>query len=98
MLLIFLTRLDATIEDGSFGRLINDNNKNPNCVAKVLYNEGIPCVGFFAAARIAPGQELRYCYGKGDYLWRRKVRNTSSEPDTILDRTSHEHIISTCIS
>lgn len=55
------------------------------------------CGFVFAAARITPGQELRYCYGKGNYLWCRKVRNTSSQPDAILDRTSHEHI-STCIS
>lgn len=58
--------LDATIEDGSLGRLINHSRKHPNCKTSVYEHEGIPHLIFVALKDIQPGQELLYDYGETD--------------------------------
>jgi SET domain-containing protein len=65
-------RIDATKEDTSLGRLLNDS-LHPNCVAKLIESaDGVPHICFFACCYICVGEELgyNYCHG-GDYPWRK---------------------------
>ncbi|XP_067312125.1 uncharacterized protein [Pseudorasbora parva] len=63
--------IDATHEDGSLGRLINDDHINPNCTMKRIIVEGKPCLCLFAARDIIPGEELAYDYGGSHWPWRK---------------------------
>ncbi|XP_074653171.1 N-lysine methyltransferase KMT5A-like [Tubulanus polymorphus] len=63
--------IDASIDDGSLGRLINDGwGGKENCKAKTVISEGRPHIAFFAIKDIPPKTELRYDYGVTDYWWR----------------------------
>jgi hypothetical protein len=64
--IFMLCRNDATEEDMSFGRLLNDSVQ-PNCVPKLIVSGGIAC------CNIAVGEELRYNYSRGGDYPRRKV-------------------------
>jgi hypothetical protein len=64
-------RMDATEEDGTLGRLINDAHVRPNSVAKLMEVDGQPHICIFASANIAEDEELRFNYGTGQYLWRK---------------------------
>uniref|UniRef100_A0A672YNR5 SET domain-containing protein n=1 Tax=Sphaeramia orbicularis TaxID=375764 RepID=A0A672YNR5_9TELE len=61
--------LDASVEDQSLGRLVNDKHKNPNC--KIL--DGMPHLCLFAIRDIVPGEEVTYNYGDSDWPWRKQV-------------------------
>ncbi|KAL1276437.1 hypothetical protein QQF64_036060 [Cirrhinus molitorella] len=63
--------IDATHEDGTLGRLINDDHINPNCTMKRIIVEGKPHLCLFAARDIIPGEELTYDYGGSDWPWRK---------------------------
>ncbi|XP_060558243.1 N-lysine methyltransferase KMT5A-like [Ruditapes philippinarum] len=65
--------IDASKNDKSLGRMVNDENRTPNCLPKVVEVMGQPYVVFFALRTIHPGDELRYNYGSGNYPWRKKV-------------------------
>jgi len=65
--------IDATEDDGSLGRLVNDEHRRPNCVMKLLEVDGSPHLCLFAVTDLLPGTELRYNYGDGHYIWRSKV-------------------------
>ena len=69
----FLLRIDATKEDGSYGRFINDSVNRPNCHPKVIRVNDVAHIAFFAIKAIKPGEELRYKYGDAEYPWRTKV-------------------------
>ena len=61
--------VDATVEDGSMGRLMNHEKKKPNVVMKVVNVNNVPQVVFFAIKDIEVGQELCYDYGeKGRHI------------------------------
>lgn len=70
---ILFCRLDGSEEDGSYGRLINDSREHPTCKVKVIEEDGVPGLYFYALRDIQPGEELLYNYGPGDYPWRKKV-------------------------
>ena len=56
--------VDATAEDGSYGRLINHSRTNPNLKTCVYREEGKPpTLLFVATKKIAPGTDLHYEYG-----------------------------------
>ena len=55
--------VDATAEDGTYGRLINHSRRG-NCVPKVIDIHGKPRLYFVAAADIIEGQELLFDYGE----------------------------------
>ena len=55
-----ISRLDATDDDGSLGRLVNDDNKSPNCTVKLCEVAGQPRLCMFAITNINIGDELRY--------------------------------------
>jgi hypothetical protein len=69
---LYHLRIDATADDGSFGRLINDDHLSPNLKARLIKikNDYVPA--FFALHDIPSGEEIAYDYGGVDYPWRRK--------------------------
>uniref|UniRef100_A0A3B3TG06 Uncharacterized LOC111855400 n=1 Tax=Paramormyrops kingsleyae TaxID=1676925 RepID=A0A3B3TG06_9TELE len=65
--------IDAALDDGSFGRLFNDDHLNPNCIIKRIIVGRQPHLCIFAMRDIIPGEELTYTYGDADCPWREKV-------------------------
>ncbi len=66
-------RVDAAREDGSLGRLVNDDHVNPNSKMKTIRVDREPHLCLFAVKDISPGQEIMYNYGDSDWPWRSKV-------------------------
>ncbi|XP_071350264.1 histone-lysine N-methyltransferase set-1-like isoform X5 [Trachinotus anak] len=64
--------IDAAREDGSHGRLVNDNHVNPNSKIKTIAVDGKPHLCLFAIKDISPGEEITYSYGDCDWPWRSK--------------------------
>ncbi|XP_048866343.1 histone-lysine N-methyltransferase set-1-like [Brienomyrus brachyistius] len=62
--------IDAAKEDGSLGRLVNDNHINPNATMKNLKVDGKPYLCLFTLKSISPGEEITYNYGDSDWPWR----------------------------
>lgn len=56
--------LDATPDDGTYGRLISHSRKNPNVLPKPVEIDGCPAIIFKAMKDIAAGEELCYDYGE----------------------------------
>ncbi|KAL6458566.1 hypothetical protein MHYP_G00337960 [Metynnis hypsauchen] len=73
--------IDAARDDGSLGRLVNDDHINPNCKMKRLIVEGRPHLCLFALRDITPGEELTYDYGDADRPWRSEVTKSGMEAD-----------------
>ncbi|XP_076579114.1 N-lysine methyltransferase KMT5A-A-like [Chaetodon auriga] len=65
--------IDASKEDGSLGRLVNDNHRSPNCVMKKVIVNNRPHLCLFAVKNIEVGTELEYNYGDSKWPWRQKV-------------------------
>ncbi|XP_034538605.1 uncharacterized protein LOC117812108 isoform X3 [Notolabrus celidotus] len=65
--------IDASKEDGSLGRLVNDNHKSPNCIMKKVIVNNKPHLCLFAVKNIEIGSELDYNYGDSKWPWRKKV-------------------------
>lgn len=64
-------RLDATEDDSSLGRLVNDEWKNPNANVKVVIAGEKPHLCLFASKNLNAGEEIRYDYGKKlSFPWR----------------------------
>ncbi|XP_062418690.1 uncharacterized protein LOC134129750 [Pungitius pungitius] len=87
--------IDASREDGSLGRLVNDNHKSPNCIMKKIIVNNKPHLCIFAVKNIEAGSEIDYNYGDSKWPWRQKVKNyeapavTIETEDTPLNLTSH---------
>ncbi|XP_063048676.1 uncharacterized protein LOC134442436, partial [Engraulis encrasicolus] len=64
--------IDAATEDGSFGRLVNDDHINSNAKIKCLNLQGKPHLCLFATRDIRSGEEITYNYGDSDWPWRSK--------------------------
>jgi len=61
------------VEDGSFGRLVNDDHISPNAkMKKVTGVDSKPRLCLFACRDINPGDEITYDYGTGNYPWRQE--------------------------
>ena len=56
--------VDATTDDGGFGRLLNHSKTVANVSAKLLELGGKPHLCLVAARDIQPGEELQYDYGE----------------------------------
>eukprot|EP00105_Crassostrea_gigas_P040227 XP_019924375.1 PREDICTED: N-lysine methyltransferase KMT5A-like isoform X2 [Crassostrea gigas] len=66
--------VDASKEDGSFGRLLNDDHIHPNCRPKVMEIDEKPVICFFSLRPLSSNTELVYDYGPGNiYPWRGKM-------------------------
>lgn len=56
--------LDATKDDGSYGRLVNHSRLRPNCKAVGVMLGRTPALGLFAQRDILAGEEILYDYGE----------------------------------
>ncbi|KAM4726197.1 histone-lysine N-methyltransferase set-1-like [Anableps anableps] len=72
--------IDASIEDGSLGRLVNDNHKSPNCTMKKIIVNDQPHLCLFAIKQIEIGIEIDYNYGDSKWPWREKAPAAVVEP------------------
>ncbi|XP_041833038.1 uncharacterized protein LOC121634460 [Melanotaenia boesemani] len=77
--------IDASREDGSLGRLINDDHKQPNCRMKKITVNGKPHLCLFALNEIKKGEEITYDYGGTDCPWRTQPSTTASVEQTQMD-------------
>ena len=62
--------IDATNDDGSLGRLVNDSKYYSNCQMKKVDGQSL-CL--FAKQDIKAGEELRYFYGDENLPWHAEV-------------------------
>ena len=69
-LIMICCSIDASVDDGSLGRLVNDNS-NPNSRMKIISVSQVPHLCLFALRDIQPGEEIAYDYGGYDLPWRR---------------------------
>lgn len=69
----FACSIDASEDDGTLGRLVNDDHISPNCEMKKVKCEGKPHLCLFAVKQISPGEEITFNYGDSSYPWRLKV-------------------------
>lgn len=69
----FKYSIDASQEDGSLGRLINDDHKLPNCKVRKLMVQGKPHLCVFAIENISAETEITYNYGESHWPWRATV-------------------------
>uniref|UniRef100_A0A1A7Z792 SET domain-containing protein n=1 Tax=Nothobranchius furzeri TaxID=105023 RepID=A0A1A7Z792_NOTFU len=77
--------VDASVEDKSLGRLVNDDHQRPNCKMKTVEVEGLPHLCLFALRDIDPGEEITYNYGKANWPWRKKVKSTGEVHEQNAD-------------
>ncbi|KAK9958563.1 hypothetical protein ABG768_010676, partial [Culter alburnus] len=61
--------IDATKVDGSLGRLLNDDHRNPNCKVKTIIVDGRPHLCLFSIRDIFPDEEVTYNYGDSSWPW-----------------------------
>ncbi|XP_048861691.1 uncharacterized protein LOC125729875 isoform X21 [Brienomyrus brachyistius] len=80
--------IDASQEDKSLGRLVNDEHRNPNCRMKVVDVEGSPHLCLFAVRDILSGEEINYNYGDSDWPWRRQVAVSSPPKEKSVQNDS----------
>ncbi|XP_029949996.1 uncharacterized protein LOC115390320 isoform X2 [Salarias fasciatus] len=82
--------VDAAKEDGSLGRLVNDDHINPNTKMKYFSVQGRPHLCLFAIRDISPGEEITYNYGDSDWPWRSKAldEKTNQEIPKTTNSTS----------
>ncbi|KAI2644635.1 Histone-lysine N-methyltransferase PR-Set7 [Labeo rohita] len=66
--IFFPYSIDASFDDGSLGRLVNDSQK-PNGKMKKTELEGKPHLCLFAIKDINKGEEITYDYGGHDLPW-----------------------------
>lgn len=69
--------IDASREDTSLGRLVNDCHKSPNCKMRRLTVQGKPHLCLFAIENIQAETEITYDYGDSQWPWRNLVSKTS---------------------
>ncbi|XP_046579208.1 uncharacterized protein LOC124286817 isoform X2 [Haliotis rubra] len=81
--------IDASEEDGSYGRLFNDDWKNPNARARVIFVDGQAHVAFLARRSIKAGEEIRYNYKHGatDFPWRQPKKHPFAEAREAIRNT-----------
>ncbi|XP_067685887.1 N-lysine methyltransferase KMT5A-A-like [Haliotis asinina] len=69
--------VDASAEDGSYARLINDEWRHPNLRSRMIFVDGEPHVSFFALRQILEGEEIHFDYGGSEDLLPWRNLNTS---------------------
>ncbi|XP_041811872.1 uncharacterized protein LOC121620002 [Chelmon rostratus] len=81
--------IDASTEDKTLGRLVNDDHISPNCEMRKIFCEGKPHLCLFAVKEISAGEEITYNYGDSCYPWRsRESYDGSSTSHTALYASS----------
>ncbi|XP_062419595.1 uncharacterized protein LOC134132279 isoform X3 [Pungitius pungitius] len=79
--------IDASKEDGTLGRLANDDHINPNCRVKRITVKGRPHLCLFAVKAIFPGEEITYNYGDSCWPWRSMapcIELSNPEPKQVV--------------
>nr|XP_020474167.1 uncharacterized protein LOC109970738 [Monopterus albus] len=77
--------IDASEEDGTLGRLVNDDHTSPNCEMRKIVYGGKPHLCLFSVKEISPGEEITYNYGNSSYPWRSKGLAASSCEESCSD-------------
>ncbi|KAM9449540.1 uncharacterized protein Hap1MRO34_022084 isoform 1-T4 [Clarias gariepinus] len=72
--------VDAALDDGSLGRLVNDDHIKPNCRMKTIRVDGNSHLCLFAIRSICPGEEITYNYGDSEWPWRCKMTSSKNSP------------------
>ncbi|CAL8289913.1 unnamed protein product [Arctogadus glacialis] len=86
--------LDASCEDGSLGRLVNDANRSPNCKMRKMTVQCKPDLCLFAMENIQAESEITYNYGESLWPWRALTpsgmipAHTSADPQVNQRSTS----------
>ncbi|XP_027137954.1 histone-lysine N-methyltransferase set-1-like [Larimichthys crocea] len=62
--------IDASRDDDSLSRLVNDDDISPNCKVKKLTIQGTPHLCLFAIKNIPAETEITYNYGDSQWPWR----------------------------
>ncbi|XP_056604919.1 histone-lysine N-methyltransferase set-1-like [Triplophysa dalaica] len=62
--------IDASNEDGSLGRLVNDDHINPNCKVKTVVFKEKPHLCLFSIRDLFPDEDITYNYGDSSWPWR----------------------------
>ncbi|KAL7394755.1 hypothetical protein ABVT39_003470 [Epinephelus coioides] len=83
--------LDASEEDGSLGRLVNDNHKNPNCIMKKIIVNNKPHLCLFSLKKIEIGDEIDYSYSDAKWPWHSKVKKKQAPAAAEETETSPVH-------
>ncbi|XP_014873036.1 uncharacterized protein LOC106936497 [Poecilia latipinna] len=78
--------IDASKEDGSLGRLVNDNHKSPNCTMEKIIVNNKPHLCLFAIKKIEIGTEIDYNYGDSKWPWREKFQVTGCQAPAPADQ------------
>lgn len=73
-------RIDST-DERHIARYINDDERNPNLIAKRIVVLKKPTIVFFATRDIKIDDELCYDYGEGHHFWRLVV------PEAVTHKT-----------
>ncbi|GAA6085043.1 inactive histone-lysine N-methyltransferase 2E-like [Tachysurus ichikawai] len=88
-------RVDAAREDGSLGRLVNDDHIIPISKMKIITVEGKPHLSLFATRGINPGEEITYNYGESEWHWRSKTAAEKHQlPAQELSATTSSEAVS----
>ncbi|KAJ8308541.1 hypothetical protein KUTeg_013415 [Tegillarca granosa] len=85
----YVYEIDSTEENGSLGRMANDNHIKPNCRPKIHSIDGKPHLLFFAIRNIRKDDEIQYNYGGVSYPWRHKMlamENDITDNNTKLSK------------
>ncbi|KAM4593211.1 uncharacterized protein PAE49_006138 isoform 3-T3 [Odontesthes bonariensis] len=80
--------LDASLEDQSLGRLVNDQHKAPTCKMRTIQVDGMPHLCLFALRDIVPGEEITYNYGESDWPWRKQISTSPVAAPSTGDDTN----------
>ncbi|XP_069033786.1 N-lysine methyltransferase KMT5A-A-like isoform X1 [Embiotoca jacksoni] len=81
--------IDASRDDGSFGRLVNDEHRHPNCRMKRIAVDGKKHLCLFAIKDIKEGEDITYAYKGEDYPWRIRVSPVKVSCPAVLSETTH---------
>ncbi|XP_049342007.1 histone-lysine N-methyltransferase SETD5 isoform X7 [Astyanax mexicanus] len=86
--------VDASLDDGSLGRLVNDDHLNPNSKMRTITTGGKPHLCLFATRSINPGEEITYNYGDSEWPWRCKIVNERDQlhPQEQTSNTKSEAV------
>jgi len=58
-------RLDATTNECSRGRLVNDSHRVPDANMKIMMEAAVPHLCLFAKRELPADEEISHCDGKG---------------------------------
>ncbi|XP_056444334.1 N-lysine methyltransferase KMT5A-like [Gadus chalcogrammus] len=77
--------VDGAKEDGSLGRLVNDDHLNPNSRMRLVEVDKISHICLFATRPISISEEISYNYGGKDWPWRRSQQSLQPHLSAFVD-------------